>query len=145
MYFGLVGQTAGAGRRGRFSRAGRKALDTRHREVAGPVAGNHGAGLFIWSNSSTAGLSLWDRDHILSEQLVSKQVGRAVRKPAQMMMWSGRGQGCVSPCTNRSCMKVSSSAVSGRPEVTTPSQAPTRPLRGLETPLPMDCPEFWLL
>lgn len=82
MYFGLVAQTAGAGRGGRFSRAGRKALDTRHREVAGLVAGNHGAGLYIWSSSVTAGLRLCYRDRRLSEQLVSKQVGRAVRKPA---------------------------------------------------------------
>lgn len=91
------------------------------------VAGNHGAGLFIWSNSVTVGLRLCGGDHISSEQLVSKQVGRAVIKPAKMTMWSGRGQGRVSPCTNRSCMRCWGSAVSGRPEVTTPSQDPTRP------------------
>lgn len=60
-------------------------------------------------------------------------------------MWSGRGHGCVSPCTNRGCVSIRGSAVSGRPVVTTPSPDPTWPLHGLETPLPMDCPEFRLL
>lgn len=54
-----------------------KALDTRHRDVAGLLPGTTGPGLYIWSSSVSPGLRLLGMDRREREHRVSRQVGRA--------------------------------------------------------------------